>query len=83
MNKSIKILLKWIVAPLLASWLFYSLYQQVKGQPDIDASIALIKTMPFGPLAWKFWMVIAFVFVVINLIVDISYAYLDPRVRLN
>ncbi|MBP6285959.1 MAG: flippase-like domain-containing protein [Ferruginibacter sp.] len=63
MNKSIKILLKWIVAPLLASWLFYSLYQQVKGQPDIDASIALIKTMPFGPMAWKFWLVITFVFV--------------------
>ncbi|HND47209.1 MAG TPA: ABC transporter permease [Anaerolineales bacterium] len=30
-----------------------------------------------------FTLVIAFVFVVINLIVDISYAYLDPRVRLN
>lgn len=30
-----------------------------------------------------FTLVIAFVFVVINLIVDVSYAYLDPRVRLN
>lgn len=30
-----------------------------------------------------FTLVIAFLFVVINLIVDISYAYLDPRVRLN
>ncbi|HNU88045.1 MAG TPA: lysylphosphatidylglycerol synthase domain-containing protein [Ferruginibacter sp.] len=63
MNKSIKILLKWIVGPLLAAWLFWSLYQQVKNQPDIDASIALIKTIPFGSSAWKFWMVIAFVFV--------------------
>lgn len=63
MNKSIKILLKWIVGPLLAAWLFWSLYQQVKNQPDIDASIALIKTIPFGASAWKFWMVIAFVFV--------------------
>ncbi len=63
MNKSIKILLKWIVGPLLAAWLFWSLYQQVKNQPDIDASIALIKTIPFGPAAWKFWLVIAFVFV--------------------
>ncbi len=62
MNKSIKILLKWIVGPLLAAWLFWSLYQQVKNQPDIDASIALIKAMPFGADAWKFWMVIAFVF---------------------
>jgi hypothetical protein len=63
LNKSIKILLKWFVGPLLAAWLFYSLYQQVKAQPDIDASIALIKAMPFGPHAWKFWMVIVFVFV--------------------
>ncbi|MEP7236869.1 MAG: lysylphosphatidylglycerol synthase domain-containing protein [Ferruginibacter sp.] len=63
MNKSIKILLKWFVGPLLAAWLFYSLYQQVKAQPDIDTSIALIKAMPFGASAWKFWLVILFVFV--------------------
>lgn len=63
MNKSIKILLKWIVAPLLAAWLFWSLYQQVNDQPDMEASVALIKAMPFGPAAWKFWMVIGFVFV--------------------
>ena len=63
MNKSIKILLKWFVGPLLAAWLFYSLYQQVKIQPDIDASFALIKALPFGANAWKFWLVILFVFV--------------------
>jgi len=56
-------LLKWVVGPLLAMWLFYSLYQQVKAQPDMDASIALIREMPFGETAWKFWMVVAFVFV--------------------
>lgn len=48
---------------MLAIWLFYSLYQQVKAQPDIDSSIALIKAMPFGDNAWKFWLVILFVFV--------------------
>ena len=63
MNKSIKIFLKWFVGPLLAIWLFYSLYQQVKAQPDIDASLALIRAMPFGAAAWKFWLVIIFVFV--------------------
>lgn len=51
------------MGPLLAVWLFYSLYQQVKAQPDIDSSIALIKAMPFGADAWKFWLVILFVFV--------------------
>jgi len=63
LNKSIKILLKWFIGPLLAVWLFYSLYQQVKAQPDIEASVTLIKTLPFGTGAWKFWMVILFVFV--------------------
>jgi hypothetical protein len=63
LNKSIKILLKWFVGPLLAAWLFYSLYLQVKAQPDINSSIALIKAMPFGAQAWKFWLVIIFVFV--------------------
>ena len=63
MNKSIKIFLKWFIGPLLAAWLFYSLYQQVKNQPDIDTSMALIEAMPFGKDAWKFWLVIILVFV--------------------
>ena len=63
MNKSIKIFLKWFVGPLLAAWLFYSLYLQVKNQPDIDASVALIKDMPFGADAWKFWLVIIMIFI--------------------
>lgn len=63
MNKSIKIIIKWVIGPLLAAWLFYSLYRQVKAQPDIDASISLIKSLPFGAGAWKFWMVILFVFI--------------------
>jgi hypothetical protein len=63
LNKSIKILIKWLVGPLLAVWLFYSLYRQVMAQPDIKSSVAIIKQMPFGPGAWKFWIVIALVFV--------------------
>jgi ABC-type dipeptide/oligopeptide/nickel transport system permease component len=31
----------------------------------------------------SFTVVIAFFYVVINLLVDISYAYLDPRIRLS
>lgn len=62
MNKSIKIFIKWFVGPLLAIWLFYSLYQQVKAQPDIETSIALIKALPFGASAWKFWLVMVFIF---------------------
>jgi peptide/nickel transport system permease protein len=30
-----------------------------------------------------FTIVIALIFVLVNLIVDLSYAYLDPRIRLD
>ena len=63
MNKSIKIFIKWIAGPILAVWLFYSLYRQVKDQPDLDTAITLIKLAPFGVNAWKFWLVIVLVFV--------------------
>ena len=62
-NKNIKIIFKYIIAPLLAVWLFYSLYQQIKAQPDLQQSIDLIKEAPFGPQAWKFWIVFLLVFV--------------------
>jgi ABC-type dipeptide/oligopeptide/nickel transport system permease component len=35
------------------------------------------------PIVQGFTLVIALIFVFVNLIVDISYAYLDPRVRLS
>jgi len=35
------------------------------------------------PVVQGFTLIIAVIFVVINLIVDVSYAYLDPRVRLE
>ncbi len=62
-NKNIKIIFKYVIAPLLAGWLFYSLYQQIKAQPNLDQSIELIRQAPFGRQAWKFWIVIALVFI--------------------
>jgi len=62
-RKNIKIIFKYILAPLLGTWLFYSLYKQIKDQPDLQQSLHLIKQAPFGPQAWKFWIVIFFVFV--------------------
>lgn len=57
-NKNIKIIFKYVIAPLLAIWLFYSLYQQIKAQPNLHQSIDLIKEAPFGEEAWKFWLII-------------------------
>ena len=62
-SKNIKIIVKYIIAPLLGAWLFYSLYKQINEQPNLNESIELIKKSPFGEQAWKFWIVIALVFV--------------------
>ncbi len=35
------------------------------------------------PVIQGFVMVIAVIFVLVNLLVDLSYAYLDPRIRLE
>ena len=63
MNKNIKIFLNYVLGPLLGVWLFYSLYQQVKAQPHLGESLALIRQAPFGEQAWKFWLVIILAFV--------------------
>ena len=62
-NKNIKTIFKYVIAPLLGAWLFYSLYQQIKSQPDLDQSLLLIKEAPIGKNAWKFWSVILMVFI--------------------
>ncbi|MEO7960731.1 MAG: lysylphosphatidylglycerol synthase domain-containing protein [Ginsengibacter sp.] len=61
-SKNIKILFKYIIVPVLAGWLFYSLYIQIKGQPDLHKSIELMQQAPFGENAFKFWMVILLAF---------------------
>ena len=58
MNKSIKIIINWVIGPLLAAWLFFSLYQQIKNQEGIGEAIKLIKQAPFGLQAYKFWAIV-------------------------
>ncbi len=43
---------------MLAAWLFYSLYNQVRQQHNLPQAIALIRQAPFGAQAWKFWLII-------------------------
>lgn len=57
-RKNIKNIFKYILVPLLGVWLFYSLYQQIKAQPNLRQSIQLIKAAPYGDQAWKFWTVL-------------------------
>ncbi len=49
MHKNIKILLNWIISPVLALWLFYSLFKQTNQQSDIQASVLAIKSS----LSWS------------------------------
>jgi flagellar biogenesis protein FliO len=62
-DKKIKIFFNYILGPLLGLWLFYSLYKQVKEQPNLQESINLIKQAPFGQQAFTFWIIIFLVFV--------------------
>ena len=57
-NRKLKIIIRYVVGPLLGVWLFYSLYQQIRNQPHLHESLTLIKEAPFGEAAWKFWLVI-------------------------
>jgi hypothetical protein len=61
-NKNIKLFFKFILVPLLAMWLFYSLYRQIRNQPDLSGSWQLIKNAPFGQQAWKFGLAFILIF---------------------
>lgn len=63
LHKKVKIFFNYFLGPLLGAWLFYSLYKQVKGQPNLQNSINLIRQAPFGNQAWKFWLVVILAFV--------------------
>lgn len=63
LNKNIKIFFKYILAPLLGAWLFFSLYHQIRNQPNLSESWFYIKSLPFGRDAWRFWLTVALVFV--------------------
>jgi len=62
-GKNIKIFFNYFVGPLLAAWLFYSLYKQVKLQPHLKDSIYLMRQNLFGNGSWKFFMVILLTFI--------------------
>lgn len=82
-NKNIKRIFKYVLAPLLAGWLFYSLYQQIKSQPNLHQSIQLIKEAPFGAMAWKFWIVIMLAFVNWGLEARKWQVLLEPVQKIN
>lgn len=63
LNKKFKIFFNYIIGPLLATWLFYSLYDQLKHQQGVHESILQMSKAPFEKDGWKFWATLALVFV--------------------
>jgi peptide/nickel transport system permease protein len=59
------------------------LTETIFGLPGIGLSLYEAITSRDFPVIQGFVIVIAFVYVFFNLLVDLSYAYLDPRIRLD
>lgn len=63
LSKKFKIFFNYIIGPLLAIWLFYSLYNQIKHQESFHEAIVQMKSAPFGKNGWKFWTILTLIFV--------------------
>jgi peptide/nickel transport system permease protein len=59
------------------------LTETVFGLPGIGSFLVQSIFARDYPVVQGFTIVIAFIFVIVNLLVDLSYAYLDPRIRLS
>lgn len=59
------------------------LAETVFGLPGMGSAMVLAIEQRDYPVVQGFVIINAFIFVLVNLIIDVSYAYLDPRIRLN
>ena len=59
LNKNIKIILNYIVGPLLFLFLSYFIYGQVTRQPNWRDSLDRVLQALTGPQQWKLWLVVA------------------------
>lgn len=63
LNKNIKIFINYFLAPILFLWLSWSIYREIKQQPDLEKTWTAIKTSLQGPLLLNLVAVIALMFV--------------------
>lgn len=59
LNKNIKIILNYVVGPLVFLFLSWSIYRQVIHQPDWRGSLDRILGAISGPQQWRLWVVLA------------------------
>ena len=63
LNKNIKIFINYFLGPLLFVWLSWSIYKQIKNQPDLEKTWAAIKQSLQSPLLWNLVAVVVLMFV--------------------
>lgn len=63
LNKNIKIFINYFLAPILFLWLSWSIYREIKQQPDLEKTWTAIKTSLQGPLLLNLVAVVALMFV--------------------
>ena len=68
LNKKIKILVNYVLGPLLFLWLSFSLYRQVKSQPDLPQAWHQIRQTPFSRVI--IYIVSVFILMLINWLIE-------------
>ncbi len=63
LNKNIKIFINYFLGPLLFIWLSWSIYKNIRTQPNLGLSWQYIKQSFQGPLVWNLVLVIFLMFV--------------------
>ena len=63
LNKNSKLFINYFLGPALFIWLSWSIYREIKHQPDLEKTWAAIKKSFQGPLLWNLVAVIAGMFV--------------------
>ena len=60
LNKNIKLILNYVLGPLVFLFLSYSIWRQVVRQPDWRGSLDKVSKAIAGPQQWRLWLVLAF-----------------------
>ncbi|MGB3005828.1 MAG: lysylphosphatidylglycerol synthase domain-containing protein [Chitinophagaceae bacterium] len=58
LNKNIKIFINYLLGPLLFIWLSWSIYNEIKNQPDIESAWLHIRQSITSPLVWNLIVVV-------------------------
>jgi uncharacterized membrane protein YbhN (UPF0104 family) len=63
LNKNIKLFINYFLGPVLFIWLSWSIYREIKNQPNLEKTWAAIKSSFGSPLLWNLVAVVVLMFV--------------------